>query len=330
MAQRRKVSDPLQLQQDLTQLVQELSDLSSTEELRLKIIHLVKIFNKLRELGISIVSINPRNTQSARDRLLYYFLANVGQLIEGDELLVVSGIQEYARRIRELRVELGWHILSGEDIKEMIKNEEIPNDFKHQISTDSYLLLSDKQDIERAERWKLANNIRKQKNTGIRDKILQFLRANAGRQVKGDELRYVAENKTEWARRVRELRTEFGWPIYTRNSGRIDLPIGTYILEEDRQGAVHDRKISDMIRVQVLERDHHSCRKCGWNRMKIHPGDPRKFLELHHIRAHADKGANTLENLITLCNVCHDDIHRVDKNNTLERQEVFNWLNQTS
>lgn len=320
----------MQLHKELMLLGEELAKLSSTEKLRPKIIHLVKLFNKLRELGISIVAINQKGTQSARDRILYYFRANVGKLIDGDELLVVSGIQEYARRIRELRVELGWHILSGEEIKDMIRNEELTNVFDTEISTDSYLLLSDNQDIDRENRWKLANSIRKQKGVAIRDKIIQFLRANVGKQVTGDELRYVAENKTEWARRVRELRTEFGWPIYTRNSGRIDLPVGTYILEEDRQGAVHDRKISDMTRVQVLERDNHSCRKCSWNRMKIHPGDPRKFLELHHIKAHAEKGENTSENLITLCNVCHDNIHSLDKNNTLERHEVFEWLNRSS
>ncbi|HFQ9141947.1 TPA: HNH endonuclease [Enterobacter cancerogenus] len=31
---------------------------------------------------------------------------------------------------------------------------------------------------------------------------------------------------------------------------------------------------------------------------------------MHHIEHHADGGENTLDNLITLCNACHDDVHR--------------------
>ena len=73
------------------------------------------------------------------------------------------------------------------------------------------------------------------------------------------ELSYLANGRTEWARRVRELRTEEGWPIVTKNAGRGDLPVGVYVLEEDRQAYEHDRKIPDDIRVAVLTRDNFSC-----------------------------------------------------------------------
>ncbi len=43
------------------------------------------------------------------------------------------------------------------------------------------------------------------------------------------------------------------------------------------------------------------------------PEDPRKFLELHHKTHHKNKGANTLENLETLCNVDHHKLHRQTK-----------------
>ncbi|MFR5760709.1 MAG: HNH endonuclease [Oscillospiraceae bacterium] len=43
---------------------------------------------------------------------------------------------------------------------------------------------------------------------------------------------------------------------------------------------------------------------------KLNRDDPRKMLELHHKQQHKDGGENTVENLITLCNVCHDAIHR--------------------
>lgn len=72
----------------------------------------------------------------------------------------------------------------------------------------------------------------------------------------------------------------------------------------------HDRIIPDPIRVAVLERDGFKCTCCGWSRDKLNRDDPRKMLELHHKQQHKDGGENTVENLITLCNVCHDAIHR--------------------
>ena len=43
----------------------------------------------------------------------------------------------------------------------------------------------------------------------------------------------------------------------------------------------------------------------------LNPDDPRKFLELHHKKFHENKGENTEDNLITLCNVDHDKLHRL-------------------
>lgn len=48
---------------------------------------------------------------SARGRILEYLRFKVGQLVTKSELQIVSGISEYARRIRELRAE-GWDIVS--------------------------------------------------------------------------------------------------------------------------------------------------------------------------------------------------------------------------
>ena len=111
---------------------------------------------------------------------------------------------------------------------------------------------------------------------------------------------------------MRELRTEEGWPIVTKNAGRGDLPVGVYVLEEDRQAYEHDRKIPDDIRVAVLTRDNFSCVECGWKRAMLSREDPRNMLELHHKKHHKDGGENTAENLETLCNVCHDKKHRKD------------------
>jgi hypothetical protein len=230
-------------------------------------------------------------------------------VIAGDELLVVSGIQEYARRVRELRVQFGWSIASGMTIKEMDKDEEmdIPDELGA-MKPDDYVLLNEEQDREAAHRWNIANSIRKE-SISVRNKILKYLKMNIGNVITNEELRYVADNKTEWARRVRELRTEYGWPIVTKTTGRPDLNVGEYVLQADRQSPEHDRNLADNIRGQVLRRDNYKCQKCDWSHEEWNPSDPR-HLEIHHIKHHAKGGKNVKENLITLCTICHDAIHR--------------------
>jgi hypothetical protein len=238
------------------------------------------------------------------------------RVIDGDELMVVSGIQEWARRLRELRVQFGWWIYSGVTLKQIAEeDEQQAAEFKSalqidigRIKPDQYILIRKEQDREAALRWNQINEIRRER-TGVRDKILKFLQLNVGKEVGGDQLAYLASDRKEWARRVRELRTEFGWSVLTRQSGRPDLPIGVYVLEHLRQAEPHDRKIDDDVRVEVLERDGFACRKCHWTLKQASAADPRKFLELHHIEHHSKGGANTAKNLITLCNVHHDAVH---------------------
>ncbi|WP_197702086.1 HNH endonuclease [Candidatus Desulfovibrio trichonymphae] len=111
--------------------------------------------------------------------------------------------------------------------------------------------------------------------------------------------------------------TEMGWPIVTHTNGRPDLPVGIYVLEEDRQApqaSEHDRQIPDAVRRAVLVRDHYICKDCGWTHDQWNSSDSRHleahYLEAHHITAHADGGSNTESNLVTLCNICHDVRHR--------------------
>lgn len=53
---------------------------------------------------------------SARDNLREYFLAHVGEILDADSLRTVSGnISEWARRVRELRDEEGYQILTNND-----------------------------------------------------------------------------------------------------------------------------------------------------------------------------------------------------------------------
>ncbi|SMC28529.1 HNH endonuclease [Desulfacinum hydrothermale DSM 13146] len=310
MAERRKIvpCDPEAIRQKVAELITNFEHELRSGELRSKVLALVPIFHQLRDLGKSLIP--TECASAARDRILYYFRQYPGTIIHGDELLVVSGIQEYARRLRELRVQFGWAIMSGVTIKEMSEDDQIPDELKC-MKPNEYVLLNTEQDREAAHRYNIANTIRK-KNKSVRDKILEFLRENVGRPVTNEELRYVAGDKSEWARRVRELRTEEGWPIVTKSTGRPELGIGVYILEADRQTPKHDRRIPDAIRRDVLRRDEYKCQKCNWSHKEWNPSDPR-HLELHHIRPHAEGGPNVQENLQTLCNKCHDEVHRREK-----------------
>ena len=51
----------------------------------------------------------------ARDKLREYFLAHLGQVLDSDTLREVAGISEWARRVRELRNEEGYQILTHHD-----------------------------------------------------------------------------------------------------------------------------------------------------------------------------------------------------------------------
>jgi len=283
--------------------------------LRGKVLALIPVFHLLRDLGSSLIP--GKQAASARSRILFYLRKYPKTVIKGDELMVVAGINDWPRRVRELRVELGWSIINGITAKEMHEEEEfpLPSVDATQLGPDDYILLNQEEDREAAHRWNLANEVRKLR-LSVRDKILAFLRANIGRPVTGEELRYVANDRTEWARRVRELRTEQGWPVVTQNTGRPDLPVGSYVLELDRQGPVHDRAIPDSVRREVLRRNSYQCKSCDWNHNLWNRSDPR-HLELHHKTHHAKGGKNTTDNLITLCNVCHDRIHKMDNESNL-------------
>ena len=210
---------PKKLLQELQKLLENFEAyLAKNEDVRGRVLALAPAYDSLRNVGISLV---PGQMEvSARDRILQYMLRYPETVIDRTELAVVAGIEEWARRVRELRVQFGWKILTGATIKELA--EDSPEEMTGLnrvlgvdpllLKTDQYVLLSTEQDRDAAFRWRTLNDLRKRKG-GVKSKIIDYLRANTGWAVTGEELRYLAKDASEWARRVRELRTEEGWPV---------------------------------------------------------------------------------------------------------------------
>ncbi len=86
--------------------------------------------------------------RSARDKLREYFLANIGVVLDSDTLRSIAGISEWARRVRELRNEEGYQILTHNDRSDLkpgqyvLENPEPQPAFPREISkeTRAYVL----------------------------------------------------------------------------------------------------------------------------------------------------------------------------------------------
>jgi biotin operon repressor len=229
----------------------------------------------------------------AKSKILAYLLARMGQVVSGEELAEISGIQEWPRRVRELRVEDGYSIT--------------------EIGMSSYRLESDQPNLDRASAWKTANVIRRRKGSAI-ERIAAFLEARVGKVVGREQIDYVARI-AEGSRRIRELRDEHGWPIDS-HIDEPELQPGEYRLTSvdpaDRRDPLQ-RLYPESVRQAVFERDKYTCSACGRNRSKAEAsGDTRFYLEVHHKVAVADElealpkpERNKLDNLITLCHADH-------------------------
>ena len=299
MAKRRQAAEVSALIREIDAKLSALGERTAGMSLRQKVLRLVDLNVCVKNLGVSVAVAHGYDPLSAKKRIRSYLVENVGVVLLGAELEVVSGISEYARRVRELRVEEGFKVSTGSS-----PDPETGLDLK----TDEYLLKTTDIDRDAARRWVMANRIRKMEG-GSRVRVLQFFMENVGRIVTTEDLAYVAKGAKEFARRVRELRTEDGYAIATRFTGRPELAAGEYVLlDEARVAEPHDRHIPMDVQRAVYRRDDNTCCLCDWTPSQWSPNDPR-ILELHHLKHHADGGANTEDNLKVLCSRCHDDVH---------------------
>ncbi len=110
---------------------------------------------------------------------------------------------------------------------------------------------------------------------GARAKLRAHFLSNLGRVMESGELREVAGGISEWARRVRELRTEEGYLILTHND-RSDLKPGQYLLETPKPAPAFERSVSKETRAFVLDRNGFTCQMCGAVAGEPHPFDPTR------------------------------------------------------
>ena len=163
------------------------------------------------------------------------------------------------------------------------------------------------------------------KKKGARSKLRDHFLANIGRVMESDELREVAGNISEWARRVRELRTEEGYQIQTHND-KSDMKPGQYILEDPKPQPAFERSISKETRAYVLDRNGFTCQMCGAVAGEPHPYDPSRKTRLHigHIVDKTQGGTDEATNLHALCSICNEGA----SNLTLERPSLQKLLIQ--
>lgn len=121
-----------------------------------------------------------------------------------------------------------------------------------------------------------------------------------------ETLRQVA-GTSEWARRIRELRNEYGMNIVTHND-RSDLKPGQYLLIDDQPLPAFERGISKQTRALVLDRDGYTCQMCGAGAGEPHPSDLSRTTRMHigHIVDKSLGGTDDTANLRTLCSICNE------------------------
>jgi len=247
-----------------------------------------------------------KRTPSGMTACLLYLTLFLNERVQTRELEVVSGIPQYARRLRQLRVEEGFDIVteSGQGIGWTYKlTSAVPN-------------------ASKAELWKKRNYLRRLPGSG-EARILATFKAFIGTPVDISILTYVSKIQTA-RERVRDLRLHKGWRIFSHFTGRPDLEVTEYVMESEEQLPTHDREIPDNTYEETLLRDGSACVKCRWSPRERVQGSRKQFIEVHHKQLHSKSGTHEKKNLVTLCNMHHDEVHRLK----IDEHTIGAWLEE--
>lgn len=223
---------------------------------------------------------------SPQRRILTYLLSRLGERVQKEELRGVAAIYEWARRVRELRVEQGWPIQTRTQ--------------RPDLRTGEYLLESNEPDAQVAADWQLAKSMRNAPGLSGRERGLRYLKELSPRAADKDQLAYVMKIAS-WPRRLRELDEE-GWRIVS-NVDDPTLAPGTYRLQSLDQRPPRVRQ-AIKLRHEILERDGYRCKDDGRS-----PDNDGVTLQIHHLKFVSHGGGNEPQNLITLCSDCHAGRH---------------------
>jgi 5-methylcytosine-specific restriction endonuclease McrA len=176
-----------------------------------------------------------------------------------------------------------------------------------------------------------------------RKKLRDYFLSNLGKVLNSGELQAASGGISEWARRVRELRDEEGYPILTHND-RADLKPGQYILLTATPEPVFERSVSKETRAIVLDRNGFTCQMCGAGGGEPHPHDPSRKTRLHlgHIVDKSMGGDDSPSNLRAVCSVCNEGASnitpdrpsliklkaQVRKATNADQRELLDWLSE--
>ena len=148
---------------------------------------------------------------------------------------------------------------------------------------------------------------------GAKAKLRAHFLKNIGRIMDSSELSQISGNKSEWARRVRELRQDEGYKILTHND-RSDLKPGQYLLEDATPEPAFEETISKEMRAFVLDRNGFTCQMCGAAAGEPHPYDATRKtrLQIGHI-IDKSKGGTSKDAafLRALCSVCNEGLQNI-------------------
>lgn len=165
---------------------------------------------------------------------------------------------------------------------------------------------------------------KKTREKGSKAKLREYFLENVGVVLDKDILGKVA-GKSEWGRRVRELRDEEGMDIVTHND-RSDLKPGQYLLTSLKPRPAFERGISKETRAFVLDRNGFTCQMCGAAAGEPHPYNPNRKTRLHlgHVIDKSMGGTDEAANLRAICSVCNEGA----SNLTLNRPQAIKLLAQ--
>lgn len=234
MARRSQTSDPEILRKRLIELLHDLPQRLAHGTVGEQVGELVQVHHHLRDLGASIgATLAPDDSDSGRARLIAYLRAQVGRIVHTDELMIVAGIGDYPRRIRELRAHHGWPIISGlavRDLRLLPVSKEALKAVPAGIAPDEYLLLEDYQDRDAPLRWTACGAMR-DPAAAPRSLVRDYFERFPNQRITAEELRYLVGNKTDWVAGIADLLAS-GRTIDGAELAAKDSPPGIFILRD--------------------------------------------------------------------------------------------------